>query len=84
MKKRYCIVGTGGRSEMYIKAILNTFPEQAELVGICDSNQKRMDYYNKILDGSECVLCNHLPLFICHLKAVDCQQRIKMYRKCHP
>ena len=54
MKKRYCIVGTGGRSEMYIKAILNKFADQAELVGLCDSNRKRMDYYNSVFLKKHC------------------------------
>ena len=54
MKKSYCIVGTGGRSEMYIKAILNKFADQAELVGLCDSNRKRMDYYNSVFLKKHC------------------------------
>ncbi len=53
-KKRYAVVGTGGRSSMYIKAICNTFPEYAELVGFCDSNQGRMDYYNNIFLKKSC------------------------------
>ena len=74
MKKRYCIVGTGGRSEMYIKAILNTFPEQAELVGICDSNQKRMDFYNKVVLKK---YCNNHPTY----KAQDFD---RMIAECKP
>ena len=54
MKKRYCIVGTGGRSEMYIKAILNKFQDRAELVGFCDSNRKRMEYYNNVFLKKHC------------------------------
>ena len=77
MKKRYCIVGTGGRSEMYIKAILNTFPEQAELVGICDSNQKRMDYYNRIFIKKHCNNHPDLPTY----KAQDFD---RMIEECKP
>lgn len=46
-KKRYAIVGTGGRSSMYIQALVKTFADTAELVGLCDCNQTRMNYYNQ-------------------------------------
>lgn len=45
MKTRYAVVGLGGRSVMYSSAILSTYADRAELVGICDINQDRMDYY---------------------------------------
>ncbi|WP_294506812.1 Gfo/Idh/MocA family oxidoreductase [uncultured Victivallis sp.] len=77
MKKRYCIVGTGGRSEMYIKAILNTFPEQAELVGLCDSNQKRMDFYNKVVLKK---YCNNHP----DLPTYKAQEFDRMIAECKP
>jgi predicted dehydrogenase len=41
-KKRYAIVGTGGRSKLYQGAILNLYPEYAELVGFCDVNLGRL------------------------------------------
>ncbi len=44
--KRYVVVGTGSRSSMYIRAAAGEFPEHAELVGLCDLNPGRMDYYN--------------------------------------
>ena len=53
-KKRYAIVGTGSRSSMYIKAICNTYPDRAELVGLCDSNQSRMNYYNNVFLKKGC------------------------------
>lgn len=53
-KKRYAIVGTGSRSSMYIKAICNTYPDRAELVGLCDSNQSRMNYYNNVFLKKSC------------------------------
>ena len=77
MKKRYCIVGTGGRSKMYIKAILNTFPEQAELVGLCDSNQKRMDFYNKVVLKK---YCNNHP----DLPTYKAQEFDRMIAECKP
>ena len=47
-KKRYAVVGTGGRSDMYICALAgDDYKEYAELVGFCDLNQGRMDYYNE-------------------------------------
>ena len=41
-RKRYAIVGVGSRSRMFSNAILKHFPEQAELVGICDNNPGRL------------------------------------------
>ncbi|MFO7695601.1 MAG: Gfo/Idh/MocA family oxidoreductase [Anaerolineae bacterium] len=43
MKKRYAQVGTGGRSMMYSKAMLEKYPGQCELVGLCDSNPGRLE-----------------------------------------
>jgi len=40
-RKRYVQVGVGGRSEMYTQAILQMFPKEAELVGLCDNNRGR-------------------------------------------
>lgn len=47
-KKRYCVVGTGGRSSMYINAILGKYKDIAELVAFCDSNPGRMQYYKDL------------------------------------
>ena len=49
MRKRYAVVGTGGRSGMFIRAITSTYAESAELVGLCDLSQTRMDWYNEQL-----------------------------------
>lgn len=48
-KKRYAIVGTGSRSAMFIKALVTTYADVAELVGFCDQSQIRMDWYNQQL-----------------------------------
>lgn len=48
-RKTYAIVGTGGRSVMFIEAILKIYPEHCRLAGFCDVNQGRMDYYNRQL-----------------------------------
>ena len=42
-RKRYAVVGVGSRSSMYTKAIARDYTEVAELVGLCDTNQARMD-----------------------------------------
>ncbi|HEY4390497.1 MAG TPA: Gfo/Idh/MocA family oxidoreductase [Paenibacillus sp.] len=48
-KKKYVIVGTGGRAEFFYSELVNTFKETSELVAICDLNQTRMNYANKLL-----------------------------------
>ncbi len=45
-KRRYALVGTGGRARMYIDAILGDFAQWNELVALCDLSQTRMDWYN--------------------------------------
>ncbi len=45
-RKRYVIVGTGGRSRMFTDAIYEDFKDHAELVAWCDTSQVRMDYWN--------------------------------------
>jgi predicted dehydrogenase len=47
-RRRYVIVGTGGRSEIFGEALVDTYKDDAELVGFCDANAVRMDYYNKL------------------------------------
>ena len=49
-RKRYAIVGAGGRSRMYYRALVEDFAEPCELVAFCDLNQTRMDYANKIIE----------------------------------
>ena len=45
-RKRYCQVGLGGRSGMYTEGIWKDYAAVAELVGLCDTNQARMDLAN--------------------------------------
>lgn len=42
-KKRYVIVGNGGRSRMYQNAIEKDYSDYAELVGVCDINPGRVE-----------------------------------------
>ena len=46
--KKYAIVGLGHRSAMFTSAIMGRFSADAALVGLCDTNQTRMDYYNRV------------------------------------
>jgi predicted dehydrogenase len=48
-RKRYAQVGVGSRSEMYTRAIAETYRDIAEIVAICDPNQGRMDLKNRQL-----------------------------------
>jgi predicted dehydrogenase len=48
-KKRYAIIGTGGRAEMFYAALATDFKMTSELVALCDLNQVRMDYTNEQL-----------------------------------
>ena len=41
-RTRYAIVGLGGRSRMYVKAVTQTYADQTELVGLCDVNEGRL------------------------------------------
>jgi predicted dehydrogenase len=42
-RRRYAIVGTGSRHEMYREAIVRQYKEHAELVGLCDINSGRVE-----------------------------------------
>jgi predicted dehydrogenase len=48
-KKRFVIVGAGGRSELFYAAIATDFRDTSELAAFCDVNQTRMNYANKRL-----------------------------------
>jgi predicted dehydrogenase len=45
--KRYAQVGLGSRSAMFSRALLKDYTENCQLVGLCDQNQTRMDYWNE-------------------------------------
>ncbi|MCB8943728.1 MAG: Gfo/Idh/MocA family oxidoreductase [Ardenticatenaceae bacterium] len=51
-RKRYAIVGTGGRAGMFVNAVTNTYREVSELVALCDLSQTRMDWHNQKLADS--------------------------------
>jgi predicted dehydrogenase len=49
-KKRYVLVGTGGRAQFFYSSVVTDFKETSELAAFCDTNQTRMDYANKLLE----------------------------------
>ncbi len=51
MTKTYALVGTGGRARMFYEAILGPHRDQSRLVALCDTNQTRMDFTNKVIAG---------------------------------
>lgn len=50
-KKRYALVGTGGRSIFFYTAIARTYSKTSTLVAFCDTNQTRMNYANSKLQS---------------------------------
>ncbi|MEM7625485.1 MAG: Gfo/Idh/MocA family oxidoreductase [Planctomycetota bacterium] len=48
-RKRYAVVGTGGRCRMFLDAIYRDFSEHAELAGLCDLSATRANYWSKYL-----------------------------------
>ncbi|WP_461187740.1 Gfo/Idh/MocA family oxidoreductase [Arthrobacter sp. Z4-13] len=48
-KARIALIGTGGRSEMYIRAIFGEHAETAELVAFSDVNPGRVEFYQKLI-----------------------------------
>src|SRR5690606_38269669 len=42
MTKKFAIVGTGGRHQMFREAVAETHASSAELVALCDVNQSRL------------------------------------------
>ncbi len=42
-KRRFVLVGVGGRSRMYRDAVLKTYAQHCEMVGFCDTNEGRLN-----------------------------------------
>ena len=42
-RRRFAVVGIGGRSEMYTQAITTRYAEHCRLVALCDTNQARLE-----------------------------------------
>ncbi|MCZ2810733.1 Gfo/Idh/MocA family oxidoreductase [Modestobacter sp. VKM Ac-2979] len=45
--RRYAVVGTGHRAEMYVAALLGSHADVGRLVALCDPNSTRMAYYQR-------------------------------------
>ncbi|MFD0821830.1 Gfo/Idh/MocA family protein [Micromonospora zhanjiangensis] len=48
-RKRYAVVGTGARAEMFVRALVVDHRDSADLVAFADVNQARMDAHNRWL-----------------------------------
>ncbi|MEV7571996.1 Gfo/Idh/MocA family oxidoreductase [Pseudarthrobacter sp. NPDC089323] len=48
-RARIALIGTGGRSEMYIRAIFGNYASTAELVAFSDVNPGRVEFYQKLI-----------------------------------
>lgn len=60
-RKRYVLVGTGVRAELYIDTLASTCRDCGELVGLADLSQTRMRYHNRRL--RERFGVDEVPLF---------------------
>ena len=48
-RRRYAVVGTGGRSRLYIGALARRYADEGAIVAWCDPNPVRMTYYDEVL-----------------------------------
>ena len=48
-KKKYVLIGTGGRARMFYDSLLRDYTKTSELLALCDLNQTRMDYTNNYI-----------------------------------
>lgn len=48
-RRRYAVVGTGARSQMYVEALVGDHAEVGELVAWCEPNPARMDYGDSLV-----------------------------------
>lgn len=46
-KRRYAVVGTGGRSPMFIDPVVRDYAQYGELVAMCDMSRTRMEFHNR-------------------------------------
>ena len=46
-RRRYALVGTGGRGLSFVDSVAGRFEDDCELVGLCDTNPARLEYYNR-------------------------------------
>lgn len=51
-KRRFALVGTGGRAKMFVDALAGEYSDANALVALCDLSQTRMEWYNDLLAES--------------------------------
>ncbi|MCD8481611.1 MAG: Gfo/Idh/MocA family oxidoreductase [Verrucomicrobia bacterium] len=73
-KKRFAIVGTGGRSNNFTNPIFQDFSEEAELLALCDISEVRMRFRMK--EMCETFKCAELPMY----KPEDFERMITNHR----
>ncbi len=61
-RKRYAMIGAGGRAMTYIDALCDAHREQAELIALCDPSPTRMDWHNQRIASKY-----HLPPLATHM-----------------
>ena len=74
--KRYAVVGTGLRSMMYLDAITDTFAGSAQLVGLCDVSETRMDWHNRRLHDKSGIA--PIPTFTAANQSIATQQMVSI------
>lgn len=47
--KRYVVIGVGGRATMFLDPLASRYQESAKLVGLCDTNARRIAWHNERL-----------------------------------
>jgi len=48
-RRKYALVGTGGRAEFFYGALAKSYRDGCELVAFCDVNRTRLEYANRLL-----------------------------------
>ena len=51
MLRRYALVGTGDRGQMYVRAMAEQFADRARLVALADINPARVASYQRLLES---------------------------------
>ena len=48
-KRRYALIGAGGRGRFFYEALARDFRDRARVVALCDLNRTRMEYANRVM-----------------------------------
>jgi predicted dehydrogenase len=79
-RTRIALIGTGARSEMYVRAILGQHADVAELVALSDVNPGRVEYYQNLIQelsgGKEGPLPTFEPAGLASFIAVNNVERV--------